>query len=50
MREADRLAKKVLTKKMAEKVAKLSDERAKKLLPQLRKIESYFDNIGQEAK
>ena len=43
MREADRIAKKVLTKEIAEKVTKLSDEKAEKLLPKLRGLEDFFE-------
>ena len=53
MREADRIAKKVLSPKIARKVKKLNDERAKKLLPELRVLEEYMDNpekLFQKAK
>lgn len=46
MREADQIADKVLTRKMARKVKALSDEKAKEILPILKRLDITMQDIA----
>ena len=48
MREADRIAKKVLARPLAKKIESLSDEKAKNLEPELKALERFFDDKEYE--